>query len=587
MTAENRSGSGADHRRRFWLLVVIMTVVGFATPALSIVALYQAAFDAERKRLVDIVTNQARLMESVARFDRRYTDYPAGARSASLLQLIEAHGRQIHQLNPDSSLHLLIGQRSHAGIEMLVDEPDAPADASTLVPWDDEKTTPMRLALSGQTGTIDSVEMKGRHVLAAYAPVPSLQVGLVAHVELRDLRRPFIRATVIAFSAGVLLIGAGVILFVSVGEPMLRRLREQEALYRRLFDNSPNPQYIIDPETTAPIAVNDSLARILGYTREELVKLPIAAYEAKETPGDTAARIARILRCGGDEFETLWRAKSGAILTMLINVRVIDQSGRKELHCVATDMTERIRAEKRIHDLRDQLRSTARANELGQMVSAVTHELKQPLTAALNYANAVRHSAQAGGAPQVADIARRTAEQIERCSEIIAGLRTYIRQGELVRASEDINRIVEEAVALTVGTSNADGVDLRLSLQPDLLPANVNRVQIHQVLVNLLRNAIEATASMARRIVLVETRQTQPCAIEVAVCDSGPGISPEIADRLFQPFVTTKRHGLGIGLAISEAIATAHGGRLWVENLDTGAKFRLTLPTATAISGEP
>ena len=180
----------------------------------------------------------------------------------------------------------------------------------------------------------------------------------------------------------------------------------------------------------------------------------------------------------------------------------------------------------------------------------------------------------------------KTVQQASRAGQIIRRLRQFIAKGETERALEDINAVVEEASALALIGTGGKGIAARRVLGDGLPPVLLDRIQIHQVITNLIRNGVDALDSVERREIVISTRRAGEDAIEIMITDTGPGLAPEVADRLFQPFVTTKPAGLGIGLSICRSIVDAHGGRLWAsDNPGGGMIFHVRLPAAEA-SGE-
>jgi two-component system, LuxR family, sensor kinase FixL len=182
----------------------------------------------------------------------------------------------------------------------------------------------------------------------------------------------------------------------------------------------------------------------------------------------------------------------------------------------------------------------------------------------------------------------RAVAQAERAGEVIRNLRQFVAKGEIERRAQSLNTLVEEALALALVGARQSGVRVTLDLDRRLPPVLVDGVQIQQVVLNLVRNAVEAMEAVERRELSITTRAMAAEKLaEIAVADSGPGIAPEIADRLFQPFVTTKATGMGLGLSICREIIEAHQGRLSVEVAPSGGTvFRLTLPQPPAEAEE-
>jgi PAS domain S-box-containing protein len=247
---------------------------------------------------------------------------------------------------------------------------------------------------------------------------------------------------------------------------------------------------------------------------------------------------------------------------------------------------DRRRMNARMQKLQLELYHAARFSEAGQMAAALAHELSQPLTAAANSASAVRRLL-ATDEPEKLGEAREAmvevAEQMVRAGQIIRRLRDFISRGETEKQIESIPIMVEEASDLALNGSNATGVNVHFCFDHDASLALVNPIQIQQVLTNLIRNAIEAMTACSRRDLRITTARLNEETIEVAVSDTGIGLSADGADRLFQPFVSTKPHGMGLGLSICKSIVEAHGGYLNCEpNPGGGTIFRFTVAAVGA-----
>ena len=246
------------------------------------------------------------------------------------------------------------------------------------------------------------------------------------------------------------------------------------------------------------------------------------------------------------------------------------------------DLTEHQATQARLRELQEDLVHVSRLRAMGQMAAALSHELNQPLTATTNYLNAAGRMIEQPepDLPRIRQAVSLATQQTMRSGEIIRRLRAFVARGEVVRRPESIGRIVEEAGALALVDARDHGVTFALDASPDLPPVLVDRVQIQQVVLNLVRNAVEAMDGMDERVMSI-TACLWDSMIAVSVCDTGSGISPAIEAQLFQPFVTTKRDGMGIGLSVCRTIVEAHGGRLWAEpRAGGGTMFQFTVPLA-------
>jgi C4-dicarboxylate-specific signal transduction histidine kinase len=233
-----------------------------------------------------------------------------------------------------------------------------------------------------------------------------------------------------------------------------------------------------------------------------------------------------------------------------------------------------------------ELAGYAQASRMGTMAASIAHEVNQPLAAIVANANAALRW-MARTPPGVAE-ARESLEQIvregQRAAEVIQSVRSMFKSKELARASVDLNQLIREVLALVQGA--LESVVVCTELDEALIPVTGNRVQLQQVLFNLVTNAIEAMELVADRRVLVKSELESGGGVRVTVEDSGSGIDPKVIDQIFTSFFTTKTDGMGMGLSICQAIIESHGGRLWVSPSATrGAVFRFTLPTGS-LGGE-
>ena len=234
-----------------------------------------------------------------------------------------------------------------------------------------------------------------------------------------------------------------------------------------------------------------------------------------------------------------------------------------------------------MQELRSELSHAARLTEVGQMAGALAHEMNQPLGATANFVNAARRLL-ANGDQRRIDAARRNMEdaaaQVLRAGQIIRQIRDFVGQGETDKRLEDVVQMIEEAGALALVGPDALGVETRYHFDAGASLMFADRVQIQQVLVNLMRNGLEAMSESQRRELVVTTVLRDQEAIEISVADSGPGLAPEVVEHLFEPFISTKRDGMGLGLSICRRIVEAHDGQLWSEPNPTGGTiFRFSL----------
>ena len=369
-------------------------------------------------------------------------------------------------------------------------------------------------------------------------------------------------------------------------------LRESEELFSKVFHASPGMFTISRPEDGAHNEVSANWIATMGYSRDEAMAQTAVELGIWADIGDRIRFVERLKREGSvRDFEAKFRTKSGEELDVLVAGEYLEFGGEPHLIIVAHDITERKRAEAalrareaRLSELQTELLNVSRQSAMGELSSALAHELNQPLAAIMNYVQASRRMMKKGGgvvSEKAYQMMDKALDQADRAGAIMRGLRDIVEKGEAARAASDINKVVEEASALgLIGAARA-GIRLDLELGNELPPVNINEIQIQQVVMNLVRNGVEAMAASEKRDLTIKTALDHEDGVEVAIGDTGPGLAEEVEERLFQPFVTTKAGGMGIGLSISHSIVEAHGGRLWATpNPNGGTVFHFTLPLA-------
>jgi two-component system sensor kinase FixL len=258
--------------------------------------------------------------------------------------------------------------------------------------------------------------------------------------------------------------------------------------------------------------------------------------------------------------------------------------GRRIFTGFIRDLTERQQTLLRLQDLQSELAHVGRVSEMGTLASSLAHELNQPLTAVASYCESARDLLRTEPHPETLEMVREAmdeaATQAIRAGQIVRRLRDFMSHGETERRVESLQRLINEANALALVGSREHGIDTHFSLDPRADLVFVDRIQIQQVLVNLIRNAIDAMIDSPVRRLSIRTKREDGLT-RVTVEDTGSGISETIADQLFQPFVTSKQSGMGIGLSICRTIVQAHGGRIWATSRDGGgASFHFSVPVS-------
>lgn len=369
---------------------------------------------------------------------------------------------------------------------------------------------------------------------------------------------------------------------------MTKRVGGEEHL-RSILATVPDAMVLID-ENGIILSFSAAAEKMFGYAEAEVagenVSMLMPSPDRERHDGylknyrDTGVR--KIIGIGR---VTTARHRDGNTFPIELSVGEAWVEGRRIFTGFIHDISQRQQAELRFRDLQTELAHVGRVSEMGSLASSLAHELNQPLTAIVSYCEGA--AGLLDGEPGADDVAMArdaltdAAAQAIRAGEIVRRMRDFLSHGDIERRVESLPRLVTEANALALVGSREHGIDVQVSLDPYADRVFVDRVQIQQVLFNLIRNAIDAMMDSPVRSLTVSSSSGPDDFVTVSVEDTGSGISEALTLQLFQPFVSSKPSGMGIGLSICRTIIEAHGGRIWFEpGRDSGTVFRFTLPRA-------
>jgi two-component system sensor kinase FixL len=361
-------------------------------------------------------------------------------------------------------------------------------------------------------------------------------------------------------------------------------LSRREQHLRSILETVPDAMIIIDEAGTIS-SFSAAAERLFGHVEAEVIGRNVSVLMPEPDRGRHDGYLADYL--GGGERKVIGRVRlvtglrrNGETFPLELAVGETLVGDRRIFTGFIRDLTERHRTELRLRDLQSELIHISRLSAMGTMASTLAHELNQPLTAVTNYLEGARDLLD-DPTPEALTLARGAMEEATaqsiRAGHIIRRLRDFVAHGEVSQRAEPLNMMVEEAAQLALIGAPAAGIRVVTEYAGTDTMVRVDRVQIQQVLVNLLRNAIEAMADTPRRILTIATRAADD-QMQVTIADTGSGIPPAVADRLFQAFASSKPDGMGLGLSISRTIVEAHGGTIWATaQPDGGTAFHFTL----------
>jgi two-component system, LuxR family, sensor kinase FixL len=398
-----------------------------------------------------------------------------------------------------------------------------------------------------------------------------------------------VRGGLVNDEAGVPRHLGGIVLDIDEEKQLEEALRTRESHLRSILDTVPDAMIVINGHGIVQF-FSTAAERLFRYAEQEAIGKNVNELMPEPDRSRHDSYLARYRSSGERQIIGIGRIvtgkrKDGTTFPMHLSIGEMQSGGEPYFTGFVRDLTEHQQTQARLQELQSELVHVSRLSAMGEMASALAHELNQPLAAISNYMKGSRRLLAAGtdpNTPKIENAMDRAAEQALRAGQIIRRLRDFVSRGESEKRVESLSKLVEEAGALGLAGAREQNIQLRFSLDPEFDLVLVDRVQIQQVLVNLFRNALEAMAQSPQRELVASNAKVADDMIEVAVSDTGPGFHDDVKANLFQTFFTTKETGMGVGLSISRSIIEAHGGRMWAEsNPSGGATFRFTLPAAS------
>lgn len=358
-----------------------------------------------------------------------------------------------------------------------------------------------------------------------------------------------------------------------------------EALLQSILATVPDAMIVID-EAGVIVSFSAAAEHLFGFSEEEAVGKDVTILMPEPDKRRHAGYMHRYLTTGqkriiGIGRITIGQRRDGSTFPMELSVGEARTDHSRVFTGFIRDLTRRQATEVRLEEMQAELAHASRVSAMGTMASALAHELNQPLTAVANYVEAARDLLANPNAENVTIVREAlgdAATQAVRAGQIVRRLRDFIARGDTDKRVENLRGLINEANALALIGVAELGIDIRIEIDENIEVVLVDKVQIQQVLVNLIRNAVEALTNAPKRRLTISAIPVAGQMVQVSVVDTGSGLDADVESKLFQPFVSTKDAGMGLGLSICQTIIEAHNGKIWLDKpAEGGTAFRFTL----------
>lgn len=552
--------------------VWVVTLISILITATSIVTLstlwilYETSFNEERLRLIDMVKSRARLIEAIARYDikdsKQHNRTVTDAHTRTLSQIINAH-KNLQGFGETGEFTL--ARKDKNEIKFVLQQRHSHLVAPKPVNLNSKLAAPMRLALLGHSGTIIGKDYRGENVLAAYEPVSVLNLGIVAKIDLSEIREPYIRSALYILIIVILVSLLGSLLFFYIIIPIINKIKETEQRFHQLFLNNYMPILLVDANNAQIIEANKAAIKYYGYTLEELksYKIDILA------PTPTTSILPKLQQIQASKDKSLFtqqRLQNGDIRDVEILMSPVKFNNETLIYCVVLDITKKLKKEKEHHQLQKELEQAHKMEALGQLTGGIAHDFNNILGIIMGYTDLSREKLSNDVDNKIPGYLEQVSTATNRAKELISSMMLFSRSGQSDYQAINISPLVKEDLKM-LRSIIPTSVEIISHIEETLPATLMEPTKLQQLLMNLCVNARDAmdnqgtlTVNLTCRKIINETcficfEQFDGEWVDLSVTDTGSGMSDEVKQHLFEPFFTTKEKGKGTGMGM----AVVHG----------------------------
>lgn len=550
----------------------VVTLIAIFITATSIVTLstlwilYETSFDEQRHRLIDNVKSRARLIEAVARYNEndseQHTHDITDAHTRTLSQIIDAHNN-FHGFGETGEFTL--ARKHKNNIEFVIRQRHSYTDKPQSVPLKSDLAIPMQLALLGHSGTIMGKDYRGENVLAAYEPVKILNLGIVAKIDLAELREPFIRSALYILTIVILVSLLGSLLFFYIILPVIKRIKDTEQRFHQLFLNNYTPVLLVNANNAKIIDANKAAIKFYGYSWDELISYQLNVL-CPEPTSNIFEKLQQVQKSKNKSLTTQHRLQNGNIRDVEILMSPVEINNVTVIYCTIIDITNKLKKEKEHTRLEKDLEQARKMEALGQLTGGIAHDFNNMLGIIMGYTELTREKLSNDVDTKIPGYLKNVTTASNRAKELISSMMLFSRTSEGTNQAIKISPLIKEDLKM-LRSIIPTSVEMESYIDETLPAILMEPVKLQQLLMNLCVNARDAMNAQGTLTVkldwqknidkscLICHKQIEGDWIDLSVTDTGSGMSQDVVRRLFEPFFTTKVQGQGTGMGM----AVVHG----------------------------
>jgi len=564
-----------------WVLTLIAILVSSMTiiTGTTLWVLYETAFNEQRHRLIDTVKSRARLIESIVRYEQKtaskFKNSDLSPEQETISQVINAHNRFS---GFGATGEFTLARHTGDTIEFILRHRHSDLIKPLAIAFKSELAVPMRLALLGHSGTIIGKDYRNEIVLAAYEPVSILNLGIVAKIDLSEIRNPFITSAL--FILGVLIIVTllGSLLFFYVIIPIIQRMKETEHRFQQLFRNNRSAVLLVNPKNARIVDANEAAIKFYGYNLAELSTYNLSVIYP-ETASDMILHLKQAETLSNYTFTCKHRLQNGETRDVEVLTSTVNIDDETIIYYVITDITKRLEKDFEYQRLQNDLEQARKMEALGQLTGGIAHDFNNMLGVIMGYTNLSLEKFKDKMDEKQTEYLQQVLQASDRAKDLIAQMMIFSRSEKNQSQPMNIASLVKQDIKM-LRSIIPSSIIINQDIDENLPQIMVEPVKLQQILMNLSVNAKDAmeghgTLGIKLKWAKDVHARCQACFdeitgdwVELTVTDTGSGMSPEVIKHAFEPFFTTKEagKGTGMGLAVIHGIVKDFEGHIFINS---------------------